>query len=96
VWVTVGLLAMSVICFAFGIKPGSLSGIRGANALGWMIGAVVAPITSIVFRQHDQIMGKNPSHIRNSGTLTWVTWYLVLSVCLSVAHAAFFALERTF
>jgi|LakMenE18May11ns_1017448.scaffolds.fasta_scaffold9603689_2 hypothetical protein len=96
VWITAFLLFLSVMLLTIGIKPGSLTGWRNANALGWLMGALVAPIVAIICRQHDQFLGKNPTHIRNPRILSWVTWYLILSVVLSVLHAGLFALERSF
>ena len=95
-WITACLLLFSVLLFVVGIKPGSLTGWRNANALGWLMGALIAPIVAIVCRQHDQFLGKNPTHIRNPRILSWVTWYLVLSVVLSIVHAGLYALERGF
>ena len=96
IWTTASLLFLSVLLLTVGIKPGSLTGWRNANALGWLMGALIAPIVAIICRQHDQFLGKNPTHIRNPRILSWVTWYLVLSVILSIVHAGLYALERGF
>lgn len=95
-FIAIGLVAISILMFLFGIKPSSLEGSRSANAVGWICGAVCAPVLTLMFRQADNKSSFKGAYIPNLQIKKAMTLLLFVSVALSVGHSFFWALERSF
>jgi uncharacterized membrane protein len=97
-YVLIGCFVLSVVAFIFGVKPGSLTGLRLMNFLGWGLGAVVAPIVTLAFRSEERKKSNSDysTHIPNLGIRRQTTVLLGLMVILSVVHSALWSLQRSF
>lgn len=91
-------LTLSLVAFTLGIKPGSLTGLRVMNLIGWAVGAIAAPIVTLAFRtqERDKSNSDDSIHIPNLEIRRQMTILLGFMVVLSIFHAALWSLQRSF